>query len=115
MPNNRETEKERVPILVVADAANSTGFSRVSGSILKRLKHEYEVNQLGISYWGDPHELDWKVYVARLGGDPHGVNRLPQIIELVKPRLILLINDVPRPRRQRDRPARAAFPLSPVN
>ena len=94
MIRKQKSIRKRIPILVVGDAAAPTGFSRVLHSILDRVKHKYEIHHLGVNYSGDPHDADWKVYVARLGGDVYGVNRLQQLIEVAKPRLVFFVNDV---------------------
>ncbi len=94
MIRKRKSIRKRIPILVVGDAAAPTGFARVLHSILDRVKHKYEIHHLGVNYAGDPHDADWKVYVARLGGDVYGVNRLQQLIEAAKPRLVFMVNDV---------------------
>ena len=90
----RKTLRKRIPILVVGGAAAPTGFARVLHSILDRVKHKYEIHHLGVNYGGDPQDADWKVYVARLGGDVYGINRLQQLIEVVKPRLVFMVNDI---------------------
>jgi glycosyltransferase involved in cell wall biosynthesis len=94
MIRKRKSTRKRIPILVVGDAAAPTGFSRVLHSILDRVKHKYEIHHLGVNYAGDPHEADWKVYVAQLGGDVYGINRLQRLIEGAKPRLVFMVNDV---------------------
>jgi D-inositol-3-phosphate glycosyltransferase len=94
MIRKRKSTHKRIPILVVGDAAAPTGFARVLHSILDRVKHKYEIHHLGVNYAGDPHDADWKVYVARLGGDVYGINRLQQLIEGAKPRLVFFVNDV---------------------
>jgi D-inositol-3-phosphate glycosyltransferase len=94
MTREPKTAGKRTPILVVGDAAASTGFARVLHSILVRLKNKYDIHHLGINYFGDPHDADWKIYVARLGGDVYGVNRLQQLIDKVKPKLVFFVNDV---------------------
>lgn len=94
MIRKRKSIRKRIPIVVVGDAAAPTGFARVLHSILDRVKHKYEIHHLGVNYAGDPHDADWKVYVARLGGDVYGINRLQQLIEGVKPRLVFMVNDV---------------------
>jgi D-inositol-3-phosphate glycosyltransferase len=85
---------QRIPLLVVGDAVAATGFARVLHSVLDRIKHRYEIHHLGINFTGDPHDTDWKVYVARAGGDVYGINRLQSLIETSKPRLVFFINDV---------------------
>ncbi len=94
MVKKRGAASERIPLLVVGDAVSATGFARVLHSVLDRIKHKYDIHHLGINYFGDPHDTDWKVYVARLGGDVYGINRLQPLIETVKPRLVFFINDV---------------------
>lgn len=94
MTSERKSVRKRTPLVVVGDAAAPTGFARVLHSILDRIKHKYEIHHLGINYLGDPHEADWKIYVARLSGDVYGINRLPQLIERVRPKLVFLVNDV---------------------
>jgi glycosyltransferase involved in cell wall biosynthesis len=94
MIRKRKSVRKRIPIVVVGDAAAPTGFARVLHSILDRIKYKYEIHHLGINYMGDPHEADWKIYVARLAGDVYGINRLDQLVERVKPKLIFLVNDV---------------------
>jgi D-inositol-3-phosphate glycosyltransferase len=94
MIRKRKSIRKSIPILVVGDAAAPTGFARVLHGILDRVKHKYEIHHLGVNYAGDPHDADWKVYVAQLGGDVYGINRLQQLIEGVKPRLVFMVNDV---------------------
>jgi glycosyltransferase involved in cell wall biosynthesis len=94
MVKKERPHSKRVPLLVVGDAVAATGFARVLHSVLDRIKHKYEIHHLGINFLGDPHETDWKVYVARIGGDVYGINRLQPLIEAIKPRLVFFINDV---------------------
>ena len=94
MRRNRKPVGKRIPLLVVGDGAAPTGVARVLHAVLDRIKRKYDIHHLGINYYGDPHDSDWKIYVARLGGDVYGVNRLPQLIERVRPGLVFLVNDV---------------------
>ncbi len=81
-------------ILVVGDAVAPTGFARVTQSIISRLKDYYDFHQLGINYNGDPHHESWKIYPAGLGGEPHGVRRIGELVTKIKPDAILLVNDI---------------------
>lgn len=81
-------------ILVVGDAVAPTGFTRVTQSIISRLKNDYIFHQLGINYNGDPHDESWKIYPAGLGGEPHGVRRIGELVTRIKPDAILLVNDI---------------------
>jgi D-inositol-3-phosphate glycosyltransferase len=94
MVKKRSSGAKRIPLLVVGDAVAATGFARVLHSVLDRIKSKYEIHHLGINFLGDPHDTDWKVYVARIGGDVYGINRLQSLIETIKPRLVFFINDV---------------------
>lgn len=85
----------RLPrLLVVGDAVAGTGFARVTSSIIDRLKQRYDIHQLGINYFGDPHHHDWPIYPAGLIGDPHGVARLAPLITRINPDVVLLVEDV---------------------
>lgn len=81
-------------LLVVSDAVASTGFARLTQTVLERLRDCYEIHQLGINYHGDPHSLPWNVYPAGLGGDIHGVGRLAQLVEWTRPDIVWMVNDV---------------------
>jgi glycosyltransferase involved in cell wall biosynthesis len=52
------------------------------------------VYQLGANYRGDPHDWPWPIYPADRGGDPHGAGRLQELIERLRPALVLLVNDL---------------------
>jgi len=62
--------------------------------VLTELADHFDVHQLGINYRGDPHDWPWPVYNAGAGGDPHGVRRLAEIVERVRPDVVLLLNDL---------------------
>ena len=81
-------------LLWVGDAVVASGFSRVTHSVLDRLKDSYDVHVLGVNYAGDPHEYDYPIWPARLGGDLLGVNRLAPVVERIKPDIVLLFNDI---------------------
>ncbi len=81
-------------VLWVSDAVATTGFARVSHSVIKNLpKGKYDVHHIGINYLGDPHEYDHKIYPAMLGGDLYGTRRLVELSRIVKPDLIFFLND----------------------
>jgi glycosyltransferase involved in cell wall biosynthesis len=90
----KKTNSKKPTILVVGDAVAPTGFARVTQSIISRLKVDYDFHQLGINYNGDPHNETWKIYPAGLGGEPHGVRRLAELVTKIKPDAILLVNDI---------------------
>lgn len=81
-------------ILVVGDAVAPTGFTRVTHSILARLSDRFSFHQLGINYNGDPHQESWPIYPASLGGDPHGVRRIAEMVSKTHPDAVLIVNDL---------------------
>jgi D-inositol-3-phosphate glycosyltransferase len=81
-------------LILVGDAVVQTGFARVTHNVCGHLaKRGWDIHVLGVNYMGDPHEYPYKVYPAGLGGDSHGVNRLPDMIRGLKPDVVLIIND----------------------
>ncbi len=85
---------ERPRVLVVGDAIASTGFARVLHSLIERLQDRYEFHHVGLNYFGDPHDLGWRIYPASAEGDPSGTNRLKGLVRLVRPHLVWALNDV---------------------
>jgi glycosyltransferase involved in cell wall biosynthesis len=91
----RRKKRAKIPILVIGDAVATTGFARVLNGILGNLpRNKYDIHHLGVNYRGDPHDHNWKIYPAQLGGDVYGVNRIPELVEKVKPKLIFVLNDL---------------------
>lgn len=70
-----------------------TGFARVTHNILRYLSETWDVTVLGINYRGDPHPYPYPIYPAAMGGDPWGIRRLPELCQLVKPDVVLMLND----------------------
>lgn len=60
----------------------ATGFGQVSRNILPFLKAsgKYDIDILGINYWGDPHEYPFNIWPMAVNGqnDPYGRQRLQQ-------------------------------------
>lgn len=81
-------------LLVVGDAVAPTGFSRVTHAILSRLNGDFDIHQIGINYSGDPHDLPWAIYPAGVNGDPHGVNRIAELVQKIQPDVVFMVNDL---------------------
>lgn len=84
---------ERYKILAVADAVAHTGFATLLHSQLDELKRDWDISVLGVNYMGDPHHYPYPIYPASLGGDVYGINRLPGLLDGLKPDVVYLIND----------------------
>lgn len=89
------TKKPKV--LWVADFAAMTGFGRVSGAVLPRLKDDYEVVVLACNWHGDPtpEQKDFKMYPAsnRFQQAPFGEERIREIVEKEAPDIVFSLND----------------------
>jgi len=81
-------------ILVVGDSpATPTGFSTVILNIFKNLSKNFDIHQIGVNYYGDPHQVPWKMYPASLRGDIWGFSRIPEFVDKGMD-LIFILNDV---------------------
>jgi glycosyltransferase involved in cell wall biosynthesis len=84
-------------LLWVADFAAMTGFGRVSGAILPRLKDNFEIVVLACNWHGDPvkEQADFKMYPAsnRHQPAPFGEDRIREIVEREKPDVVFSLND----------------------
>jgi D-inositol-3-phosphate glycosyltransferase len=83
----------RKRLLWVGDACVSTGFARATHYILQELIKNYDIFVLGIGYNGDPHPYPYSVYTCFPGGDIYGLGRLPLLVEMLHPDIIILQND----------------------
>lgn len=74
-----------------------TGFGRVTGALLPRLRDKYDVVVLASNYHGDPCEEQnlYKVYPAsnRYQQAPFGEERIREIIEKEQPDIVCSLND----------------------
>ena len=88
--NPKGTKGKKTKVIFYGDSPTcATGFGQVSRNILPALHNSgrYEVDILGINYWGDPHEYPFKIWPMAVNGqrDPYGRQRLQQ--HLMDPRL----------------------------
>lgn len=84
----------RPRILIVGDGAAHTGFARVVQGVFTPLAGKYDLHQLAINHWGDPHDWPWDLYPANRNGDPLGGQRLGEVLARLTPDLVFVLNDV---------------------
>jgi len=82
-PNIGKKKKKKSKIIFYGDSPTcATGFGQVSRNILPALYNSgrYEVDILGINYWGDPHEYPFNIWPMAVNQqrDPYGRQRLQQ-------------------------------------
>ena len=75
--------KRKQKIIFYGDSPTcATGFGQVSRNILPALhaSGRYDVDILGINYWGDPHEYPFRIWPMAVNNqrDPYGRQRLHQ-------------------------------------
>lgn len=80
-------------LLWIGDAACGSGFGRAADQILKILSQHFKASVIGVNFNGDqrvdsPRAYD--IYPAWPGRDALGVNRLPEILPIVKPDVIVM-------------------------
>lgn len=84
-------------LLWIADFAAMTGFGRVSGAILPRIKDKYDITVLACNWHGDPVEeqRDFRMFPAsnRFQQAPFGEERIREIVEREKPDVVFTLND----------------------
>ena len=83
-------QQKKIKVLAYCDAPTcATGFSTVSRNILMGLYNtgRYEIEVLGINYWGDPHTLPMKIWPVgnNQERDPYGRKKIcgmiPQMLD----------------------------------
>jgi len=90
----------KIKLLHMADSpAVSTGFGRVSQAVLEGLfnKGDYDIYVLGINHpIGEPHKYEGmlKIYPAASRGNVFGFNRIAEVVEKVRPDIIIINNDL---------------------
>jgi glycosyltransferase involved in cell wall biosynthesis len=84
-------------ILYCGDVGAQTGFGRVAEQLIPALAKEHEVHALAVNWHGDPDGMQQhcKMYPAMAHGtDPFGAHRMGELVQLIKPDLIFVINDI---------------------
>jgi D-inositol-3-phosphate glycosyltransferase len=85
--------KERPRLLVIGDAVAHTGFATLIHSLCNQWYRDWDIAVLGVNYLGDPHGYPYDIFPASLGGDVYGLGRLPNLLEVLKPDLVFIVND----------------------
>lgn len=83
----------KAKVLWISDLVTPTGFARVSHSIIEHLTDKYDIVGLGVNYRGDPHNYNFPIYPASLGGRIFGEDRLVNILNNSKFDILYILND----------------------
>jgi D-inositol-3-phosphate glycosyltransferase len=82
-------------MLVIADAAVSSGFAKGTHNILETVRETWDVHVLGLNHFGDPHPYPYPIYPCNTihGGDYFGLSRIAELISKIGPDCVLVQND----------------------
>jgi len=87
--------KKKLKLLVWCDFLVPTGFGNVAKNLLDTMHEEYDVYVLGINYRGETLYDTSKYFVFPVDSqDLLGLQKLPRIVERVKPDIIFLFQDI---------------------
>lgn len=82
--------------MFVDSPTGATGFAQVGRNIGLQTKDSIEWHMIGPHYYGDPHNLPFKIYPPYFGNmpdNPYGYERIHTLLAGVKPDFVLIIND----------------------
>ena len=74
-----------------------TGFGRVAEYLLPALAKDHDVYALCTNWHGDPTPMQsiCKMYPAMAhGSDPFGSHRIAELVQIIKPDLVFIVNDI---------------------
>lgn len=93
VPKAPRVDGPKPRLLWVGDAVSTSGFARCTHKTLDAFVDTWNVAVLGLNYQGDPHRYPYAIYPCWPGGDGFGVNRLPDLVERLKPDVVVVQND----------------------
>ena len=90
--------QKKIKILAYCDSPTSaTGFSTVSRNILGGLHAtgKYEIDVLGINYWGDPHNFPFRIWPTGINTDrdPYGRKKVFGMIQQLDFDILFFLQD----------------------
>jgi len=96
MSNNRQQQK--IHVLAYCDSPTcATGFGTVSRNIFEGLYKtgRYQIDILGINYWGDPHNFPYRIWPTGTNAerDPYGRRKVANMIVQMKYDLLFFLQD----------------------
>jgi glycosyltransferase involved in cell wall biosynthesis len=94
----KNSEQRKIKVLAFCDAPTcATGFSTVSRNILIGLyaTGRYDIDILGINYWGDPHEFPFRIWPTGINGDrdPYGRKKVFSMIQQMEYDILFFLQD----------------------
>ncbi len=95
---SKQVKQKKIKVLAYADAPTcATGFSTVARNIFETLYKtgRYEIDVLGINYWGDPHQFPYRIWPTGVNGerDPYGRQKVAGMIPQMEYDILFLLQD----------------------
>lgn len=90
------TTKKKRKLLWCGDAGVASGFARATHETLETLRHDWDVQVVGINYLGEPHNYPYRIHPAicrEAPGDGFGITKVGQLTKFWKPDIVVLQND----------------------
>ena len=97
-PRVTTTPSSKIKVLGYCDAPTcATGFGTVSRNIFEGLQRtgRYQIDVLGINYWGDPHEFPYRIWPTGTNPqkDPYGRQKVLNMIPQMDFDILFLLQD----------------------
>ena len=91
-------QQEKIKVLGYCDAPTcATGFGTVSRNIFEGLQRtgRYQIDVLGINYWGDPHNFPYRIWPTGTNQqkDPYGRQKVMEMIPQMDFDILFLLQD----------------------
>lgn len=95
---SKQIKRKKIKVLIYADSPSvSTGFGTVTRNICEALYKtgRYDINILGINYWGDPHPFPYKIWPTGVNSDrdPYGRKKVANMIPRMDYDILFLLQD----------------------
>lgn len=95
---SKQVMQKKIKVLAYCDSPTcATGFGTVARNIFEALHKtgRYEIDILGINYWGDPHQFPYRIWPTGVNGerDPYGRKKVAGMIPQMKYDILFLLQD----------------------
>jgi len=95
---SKQVGRKKIKVLAYCDSPTcATGFGTVARNIFEALHRtgRYEIDILGINYWGDPHAFPYKIWPTGVNGerDPYGRKKVGHMMPQMEYDILFLLQD----------------------
>jgi len=95
---SKQMRNKKIKVLAYCDSPTcATGFGTVSRNIFEALYKtgRYDIDVLGINYWGDPHQFPYRIWPTGTNAqkDPYGREKVMAMIPQMEYDILFLLQD----------------------